>query len=407
LKRILVIIPFRDIYPPMNGGKQRAINLLHQLAKHFEVTAIIQQDIASFSCSVEEYPALKNCTILSTESIGKPRDLFSLLPSRLANALRFRYWNRSLKGPAEESFLLIYPVLNDLLKKKKFDHVILEEMGSLNTTRTIRRFLPAMHIIYDAYNVNTKLAVAETDNGMKNGSHLELIRQMESNLYKSVDAIFTCSDQDLEELIRMNGNRIEGVVIPNGVTIPAGISGSVQEAGAGTDDVLFCGSLDYFPNQEGLIWFCQHVFPLLLAKKPSVRLLVVGKGDPGDELRNFLNHPSIINYGRVDRVDVYYKKAALALIPLLSGSGTRLKLLEAMGKGVAVISTSVGAEGIDYTDKKNILIADDPVAFSQAILRSLEDKQASAGLAAEAFLLVKKEYDWEVIGNKLVSYLTT
>ena len=75
MKRILIIIPFADIYPPMNGGKLRAMNLLHQLAKHFEVTAIIQQDLASFSRSGEEYPAIKNCTILSTADAGEPREM--------------------------------------------------------------------------------------------------------------------------------------------------------------------------------------------------------------------------------------------------------------------------------------------------------------------------------------------
>ena len=403
MKKVLIIIPFRELYPPMNGGKQRSINLLHQLARKFEVTAILHQDLASFSKVVEDFPHLRSCTVFSTGDAAPARDLFSLLPGKVATALRYRWWKRSFRGPAEENFMLTYPVLKKVLKGRTFDHVILEEMGSLGIAAFIRRKLPGAKVIYDAHNVNIRLAAKELEKGIIPGSYYEIIRREEFSLHQTVDAVFTCSDQDLAELIRMNGNKLSGTVIPNGVNIPdLPIGGSFRSK---TDDLLFCGSLDYFPNREGLTWFCNEVFPLLRAQRPSVRLLVVGRGEPGEELQQLLRNEGIVFYGMVDRVSEYYRKAAIAIVPLLSGSGTRLKLLEAMGFAVPVVSTTVGAEGIDYTDKKEILTVDEPAAFAGAIVRLLEDPAAADKMAMEAYAFAKGKYDWKVVGDRLSVYL--
>lgn len=404
MKKILFINPFTEIYPPMNGGKMRAMNLLNQLSRHFEVTAIIRQDRASFSRCLEEYPAIRNCTLITPGDAKLHRDIFSFLPKKLAAALRYRWWRRSLKGPAEENFLTIYPILRQALKGRSFDHVILDDMGVLELAPVVRRKMPQAHIIYDAYNVNTRLAATELANGIIPAFHYEIIRQQESRLHGTVDAVFTCSDQDLAELLRMNDNRLSGRVVPNGVRIP----GFPPERGNGrqpNDDVLFCGSLDYFPNQEGLSWFCSEVFPLLLKQRPSMRLLVVGRGEPGEALGALLRQKGIVFHGRVDSVSDYYRKAAIAIVPLLSGSGTRLKLLEAMGYAVPVVSTAVGAEGISYTDKKDILIANDPAGFAAAILYLLDNLSVAEALGREGFAFAKGRYDWDVVGEGMSAYL--
>src|SRR5580693_8258352 len=106
--KILIIVPFNGIYPPMNGGMLRCINLLHQLSKYVELTAIIHQDRDSFLKAADaDYPSIRNSIIISTKDKKPGLDLFSFLPSKIRSALRFRYWNRSLKGPAESNFLLI------------------------------------------------------------------------------------------------------------------------------------------------------------------------------------------------------------------------------------------------------------------------------------------------------------
>jgi glycosyltransferase involved in cell wall biosynthesis len=204
----------------------------------------------------------------------------------------------------------------------------------------------------------------------------------------------------------MNGGKIHGTVIPNGVGIPDALKKEPAESGLGSNEILFCGSLDYLPNREGLSWFCRHIFPLVLNRMPAAKLLVVGKGDPGEELGELLKNRSIVNYGMVDRVDVYYKKAAMAIVPLLSGSGTRLKLLESMAHRVPVVSTGSGAEGINYTDGKNILIADGAELFARRVVEMLDNPPLARQISQEAFRFVQNEYDWNIVGKKMFDYLS-
>ena len=401
----MVIVPFENIYPPMNGGMHRCINILNQLCKYFSLTVIIHQEEKSFLRAIDEYPELVNCRVISTKSFKRSFDLFSIAPKKLRNALRHRYWNRSVKGKTGGDFLSIYPLLKSELIKQQFDCFILEDLSILNLAKVIRRHQPQARIIYDAYNINTKLAEATLKKGKSEKESYIEMKMAESKLSLFVTEIFTCSNEDLNELIEMNDKKISGTVIPNGVKIDLKFLKNREETSATDNNIIFCGSMDYFPNQEGLIWFCKEVFPLMLKENPQIKLLVVGRGDPGDELNNLLKHDSIIFFGMVDEVNDYYKKAAVAIVPLLSGSGTRLKLLEAMGCNTAVVSTIAGAEGINYTDKKNILIADDNISFANAVIGLLNDRSLAASIASAAFSFVKENYDWNIVGKKLNLWL--
>lgn len=400
MKQVLIIVPFEKIYPPVNGGMLRSINLLNQLAKNFELTALIRQSKHSFNAANKEFPALGNCTVVSTDDWSYKRDLFSFLPKKVVTAFRYRYWNRSLAGPAEANFLLIYPILTDLLRRKKFDFVILEDLAILNMAKVIRRFQPYVPIIYDAYNVNTRLAEASFEQGLISKKNVDLIRQAECNLTGVVDAIFTCSQDDLEQLVKMNQGALNGVIIPNGVTInplPAAMAVSKPVA----DNIFFCGSLNYHPNFEGLHWFYEKVWPVIINGYPQAKLTVVGSGSPAAQLANLRNDKSVIFAGMVPDVNPYYEQAAVSIVPLLSGSGTRLKILEAMSKGVPIVSTSVGAEGINYIDGKDILIADDINGFAQKVISLLKNQEKRLQMQQNARELVIKHYDWNKIGKDL------
>ncbi len=400
-----MVIPFDPIYPPMNGGTQRCFNLLNQLCIHFDTTALMKQDRLSFMKAADEFPAIKNCRILTTRENKNTHSLFSLIPAKFRDAVKFRVWNRSLTEPAESSYLLLYPQLKEFLKSNPVDYIILEDMSILSLSKLIRRLQPGVPIIYDAYNVNSTLAAVAVEKGLLDEKQYDYILHGELTLYKKVSRIFTCSVQDLEQLRKMNKDKLDGAVIPNGVGIPEKLNGS----GSGPDSqhILFCGSLDYLPNQEGLLWFCKEVFPKIIQQLPAAKLLVVGKGDPGEELNSLLVNPSIVNYGRVDRVDTYYHQSAMAVVPLLSGSGTRLKLLESMAMGVPVVSTSSGAEGIRYTNGLNILIADDAIHFAEQVVEILSRPEKAKEIADQAFRFVQNQYDWNIIGEQMFEYLNS
>jgi len=405
MKSVLMVIPFRNVYPPMNGGMLRCFNLLYQLCRHFNVTAIMHQDRESFMKAVADFPDLQQCRIISTKDSRPAKDIFSMLPVKYANAFRYRYWNRSFLGPAGSNFLALYPLMKDFLQKNKTDVVILEDMEILNLAKLVKNYQPRVPVIYDAYNVNTILAATSLAKGEISARDFELVKEAEKKLFVFADKVFTCSGNDLAEIRRMNGGKIDGAVVPNGVVIPRLAAIENNEVYHSSKDILFCGSMDYLPNREGLTWFLQNVFQLIVDALPGARLLVVGRGDAGEELSALLKHPAIVNYGMVDSVDIYYQKAAVAIVPLLSGSGTRLKLLEAMAYKAPIVATSIGAEGIDYTNRENILNADEAAGFANSVVELLNDRLLAQHIAAAAFSFVENKYDWNIIGDNMSAYL--
>lgn len=401
---ILIIVPYDCIYPPMNGGMQRCFHILHQLAKHFNLTAIIHQDKESFQKAIEEYPAIADINIYSVNDFTA-RDVFSFLPLKFELALRYRWYKKKIKGPADGSFLKYYPILKKLLKENNYDLVILENMATLNAVSNIRSYNQNTKIIYDAHNVDTNLSKAAFKKGEISEKRLLEVSFTERNLYKEVDALFTCSQNDKEGFAVLNNNQLLMEVIPNGVIVPdqtfdEGVYKDVPEY------LLFCGSLWSIPNAEGLQWFSDKVWPFIINQFPHLKLLVIGSGKLPEKYLELYQNKSFEFSGAVPDVKSWYNKATIAIVPLLTGSGTRLKILEAMGLGVPVISTNIGAEGINYTDEKDILIADSEFDFAEKIITLLNNKEQRLLISSNARLLVKEMYDWNIIGNKMAKFLS-
>jgi polysaccharide biosynthesis protein PslH len=385
----------------MNGGMVRCINLLHQLSNNFEVTAIMHQHTSEFKSAFTAYPALANCNMVSTKEQKLKKDLFSFLPQKIASALRQRYWTGNLFGSANLHFLKIYPVVKQLLHRNKFDYIVLEDILLMSLVPLIRKMQPGAKIVYDAYNVNARLLKTQITDSASEESYYKMFKD-ECNLYKQVDTAFVCSETDLKELGEMNQGRLNCIVIPNGVGVAK--ANSYPAESMTSNEIIFCGSLDYEPNREGLIWFFKDVFPKVFEIRSDVKLSVVGKGNPGAELMQYLQHPSVNYHGMVPDVVPYYKQAVLAVVPLLSGSGTRLKVLEAMGLGTPVLSTEIGAEGIEYTKDVNIVIAGECEVFAQKIIHLINNPAYAVSVSKAAYDFVSNRYDWNIIGTKMKNY---
>jgi glycosyltransferase involved in cell wall biosynthesis len=403
MKSILIIIPYDHIYPPMNGGMVRCFHILHQLAKHFKVTAIINQDKKEFEKAFDRFPELVGVDIYSTKNETKPIDLFSLLPGRIKNALRYRWYKRTATGTTDSNLLLYYPVLRKLLKENKFDVVILENLDTINAVSVIRRYNKKSLVIYDTHNVGSLLVGEDVKKGVIVKKNMLAVKNAEYNLYKNVNAIFTCSKIELDTFGKMNQQLLRGVVIPNGTQIGE----ERYDSGVASDNpqhILFCGSLGYDPNIEGLVWFYKSVWPAVKQRIPSLTLLVVGSGRLPVNYQWMEADESLLFTGTVEDVKPFYDMASIAIVPLKSGSGTRLKILEAMGLGLPVLATSKGAEGISYTDSKDIMIADDSNSFAEALIQLLQQKEKRVSIQRAAFNLVKSRYDWNVIGVAMADY---
>lgn len=190
------------------------------------------------------------------------------------------------------------------------------------------------------------------------------------------------------------------MAVPNGFDFPwqLSISPRLQRR------ILFFGSLFYYPNLGGINWFCSEIWPRIIRAVPGVQLDVVGSYE--GELA-FRNMEGISIHGFVENLDKFIMSSAFLIVPLQAGGGTRIKILEAWSKGLPVVSTTIGAEGLGAVHGKSILIRDTAEEFANACIRLLDEPSRGVGLANEGFNYGKMRFDWKSIYPKLDQVLNT
>jgi polysaccharide biosynthesis protein PslH len=162
---------------------------------------------------------------------------------------------------------------------------------------------------------------------------------------------------------------------------------------AAENDLVFVGSMDWMPNIDGVRWFLDEVFPLIRAKKPDCRLAIVGRQPPPALIAEQSAHVTVT--GTVADVRPFLWHAPVSIVPLRIGGGTRLKIFEAMAAGTAVVSTTIGAEGLPVRHGETIRIADSAQGFAAECLEMLENREACERMAVEALGLLRAKFSWE------------
>jgi glycosyltransferase involved in cell wall biosynthesis len=189
------------------------------------------------------------------------------------------------------------------------------------------------------------------------------------------------------------------VVVPNGVDTKLyaeqGLALS-EGTGPGSSDLVFTAKMDFRPNVDAVLWFVQKVLPAIRSEMPQVRFWVVGK-DPHPRLASLRDDPGVVITGWVDDVRPYIDAAAIYVIPIRIGGGTRLKVLEAMAMSKAIVSTSVGCEGFALESGRELEMADEPAAFSARVLALLKDPDRRRVLGETARRFAEDNYDWRSI----------
>lgn len=167
-------------------------------------------------------------------------------------------------------------------------------------------------------------------------------------------------------------------------------------------NILTMGTLYYPPNADGIRWFVQDVFPLIRQSMPKVTLTIVGKNPPKDFVRLAEDSQSGMTVtGFVEDLDPYFAKSALMVIPVRTGGGMRVRILEAFARAIPVVTTTIGLEGIQAEPDKDVLVADSPADFAQSVIRLLLNKTLQDKLSTNGRHLVENEYDWQVVLGEL------
>ncbi len=221
------------------------------------------------------------------------------------------------------------------------------------------------------------------------------MRRFERSCLRKSDHILTVSEADRKSFC--------GIVPEDKLSVlPMGVDTSFfRPAPAGTEqlgNIAFVGAMDWMPNEDGVTHFLRRVLPLIRAASPSVAFHVVGR-NPSRRLRRIAQECGASVTGRVDDVRPYLGRASVCVVPLRIGSGTRLKIFEAMAMGKAVVSTTVGAEGLTVTHGKDIVLADEPSEFAAAVTQLLQSGDRRTALGQAARELVAQNFSWAAVAS--------
>ena len=218
------------------------------------------------------------------------------------------------------------------------------------------------------------------------------VRWAERRACAAADLVVAVSDDDRHQLQTLApGSRC--------VAIPTGVDTSFFRPSAATEvphRLVFTGSMDWYPNEDAILFFVNEILPRIRAEIADVTLSVVGR-NPTARLRAAAEGAGVVVTGTVDDVRPYVHEAALYVVPLRVGGGTRLKIFEALAMGKAVVSTRVGAEGLAVTPGRDVAIADQPETFARTVVALLRDPSRRHALGSAGRLLVQRRYSWEQV----------
>jgi len=387
--------------PPRFGAQARMHGLMTQLARRHDLTAIA---LAESGFDVEECrrAMLDYCreVVLLPNPAGRTGLSKRLLQLRsLASPHSYEYHHYSV--PALQS------ALDRVQRTTRFDVVNLEFPYLAHfRMRGSPPGTPPPPVVIDAHEIAFDLvrqfASSSTSLGRKiyGGLDWRKLRAEEVSAFRSADGVYTCSADD-EKRVRAEVPSARTTVIPNAADVEY-FQPRPADPPVDGSTIVFFGLLSTVPNIDGVLWFLREIWPRISAAKPEARLKILGKAAPASVLSQA--GPRVEVVGFVDDLRPHLASAAAIVVPLRLGGGTRLKIVEGMAMGKAIVSTTLGAEGIDAVPGRDLLLADEPEAFSTAVVQLLEDPAAVARLGRAARTLAVERYAWSVAATTLEQF---
>jgi glycosyltransferase involved in cell wall biosynthesis len=383
------------LLPVDTGGKIRSYNILRHLAFGHEVTLLSyyggKKDSAYETAVQRELPGTQTICTGALEG------------NALAQSVAY-LWRVFQPAPFAVSKFTHPSVRRAVtlgLADKQFDVAVCDFLSaSLNFPDR----LDAPAVLFQ-HNVETtlwrRMASTETNPVKRFAYQIEAAKmaRYERLSLAKFHHVIAVSDNDRQQMLAMNPE-CAITVVPTGVDTQK--YPVAPPAHANPPRIVFTGSMDWEPNLDAVIYFCQDIFPRVRAEYPAALFQIVGR-NPHPRVKQLASEHVQVT-GTVPSVAEYLRDATLVIVPLRIGGGTRLKIFEAMAMGKALISTSIGAEGLDVQSGRDLILADDPSAFAEAILSLIRDaslrqqyERAAARLAAQ--------YDWSNIVQRFVDVL--
>ena len=369
-------------YPVTGGGPMRSASILEYLAQNYDVDVIVFREPGAAD-PIPKFPSglVKRITVID-------------LPfhSRDLHARALRNFRRFAKGvpPLVDRFSGFDANVAAALKGRRYGLAMIEHFWCAGYGPLVHQH--SKRVILDLHNVESVLLArcgqaARWPESMLLNRFAVSCQRLESELLQSFSLLLVSSEDDAAAL-RGSANGAQVTVCPN--TIPLVALPRREKA----NEIVFSGNLEYHPNLSAISYFQRNIWPLLRDKWPGLAWRLMGKNH--EKIKQRLAGDTRIHVtGPVDNAVEELASARLAVVPLLSGSGTRIKIIEAWAAGLPVVSTSLGAEGLPCRDGEQLLIANSPAEFADAVSSVLASEELSTRLAQNGRRLYEEQLTWD------------
>lgn len=395
----ILFLSTRLTYPPVGGHFQRTFNLIKAISKSHDVYFVsFSQKNLSKAKEYEYVEAMKKyCRDCVVVDLPMERSglifLFTFFKSLFSGKplIAYKYYCSSFAHKISEILLKI-PI--DFVH---FDMLPLVEYRSLIKQNT--------HCILTEHNVEylryQRWFPIEKDLLKKLYIKFQCknLKRYEIESIKKFEHCITVSPSDKNVLLKQLPNH-SFIVIPNGTDLEY-FRPSVSFPKPNT--LVWVGGMTMWPNRDAIVYFLEEILPLLLKRKPNIEFRIIGNRPPS-VLQKYSKKGIVKVFGFVDDIRPIVNDSMVYIAPLRIGSGTKLKILDAMAMGKAIVTTSIGAEGIDVQHGKDIMIGDTPESFTDNIITLLEDRELNRDIGLAARKTVETLYGWDKIGSELLNF---
>jgi glycosyltransferase involved in cell wall biosynthesis len=362
-----------------------------------EITLVsFLSDDTRYSSEVESF-----CSVETPIKSQMPKSVYGKLFRTAKNMLSIGNLSAKAKAGLHPNLLDYYyspqmvRKIQSLLQKNKFDLVY--------CTRAMANYalnisLPKVVQPYDAvYEWHRQIYLrSKGAEKLIYGISYKMTRIYERGIYKKFDACLVVTQQD-KDLLTSLCPQINCQVLPNGVDTEYFSPMDIQEE---FPSLVFVSDMSGKPTIDNVLYFYDTIYPLIRKELPQVKLYLVGR-NPAREITNLAADQSVVVTGYVDSVQPYLAKSSIFIAPMILGTGIKNKVLEAMAMGKCVVTTSIGAQGINAVSGEDLITTDDPKEFATWVIKLLKDKQLRKKLGDNARIIIESEYSWKKMAQRL------
>jgi glycosyltransferase involved in cell wall biosynthesis len=389
----VLLIAHKNPYPPDDGGKMGIYTMIEGLLSNNIQLDVLLMNPTKIYRPLEKSLVPKKINYIDAVTIDTNVKILPLIYNLLFQKESYfvtRFIDKNFEKKLEE-----------ILTKNNYDIVQLESIFSAVYLPLIKQY--SNKIVLRAHNIEHQIweKVCYYEKNIFKKWYLKIqterLKKFEESIFNQVDGITTFSEDDKQYILSLFPDK-PIVVTPNGLDMQKFEIVPFEQQKLNT--IFYLGSLDWIPNQQGVVWFLKNVWPKVLERKNDVQLIVAGKKIP-QWLKDF-QVKNVRFYSDVPDTKELYHQYAITIVPLLAGSGIRVRIIEGMAYGKCIVSTSIGAEGIPCEHNKNIIIADTPEDFAQEILDLLDDPNKVKSIQQEARKFAEENFSKEKVYLPLV-----